>query len=175
MSDSTETVTRYQLRDKIFSIGDDAYIDDENGSHVFRVDNQLLHIRQTFVLNDMRDEEVATLRKRIVAIHSIMDITHGGQPLAAVKKNLLALIGSRFEVSLASGDVWKIRGNVFAHEYAISHNGSPIASISKHWITLVDTFGIEIQPGYDDALVLAVAVAVDAIQDDAANQENVVY
>jgi uncharacterized protein YxjI len=36
-----------------------------------------------------------------------------------------------------------------------------VARVSKRWFTLRDTYGIETSPGEDDALLLAIAVALD--------------
>ena len=56
-----------------------------------------------------------------------------------------------------------MQGNVVDHEYEIEADGTKIAEISKRWFRVRDTYGIEIAPGRDEILVLAVAVAVDAM------------
>jgi len=35
--------------------------------------------------------------------------------------------------------------------------------VSKRWFRVRDTYGVEIAPGEDEALVLAIAVCVDAL------------
>lgn len=42
-------------------------------------------------------------------------------------------------------------------------HGQAVANVSKRWFRVRDTYGVEIQPGEDDALVLAIAVCVDAL------------
>jgi uncharacterized protein YxjI len=37
--------------------------------------------------------------------------------------------------------------------------------VSKRWFRVRDTYGVEIAPGEDDALILAIAVCVDAMSD----------
>jgi uncharacterized protein YxjI len=36
-----------------------------------------------------------------------------------------------------------------------------VAEISKKWFRLTDTYGVEIDPGQNDILILAIAVAID--------------
>jgi uncharacterized protein YxjI len=48
--EATGTWTRYQLRRKLFSIGEDFWIEDERGEKVYRVDGRVLSIHGTFVL-----------------------------------------------------------------------------------------------------------------------------
>jgi len=42
------------------------------------------------------------------------------------------------------------------------------ARVSKQWYTFTDTYGIEIAPGEDEGLILAIAVAIDEIAHDEA-------
>jgi uncharacterized protein YxjI len=60
-----------------------------------------------------------------------------------------------------------MQGNIVDHEYEIEAEGTKIAEISKRWFRVRDTYGVEITPGQDEIVVLAVAVAVDAMADAA--------
>ena len=41
-----------------------------------------------------------------------------------------------------------------------------IAEVSKKWLSLTDTYGVEIDPGQNDILILAVAIAIDMMAHD---------
>jgi len=41
---------RYQMREKMLSIGDDFWIEDDQGERAFRVDGKALRLRKTFHL-----------------------------------------------------------------------------------------------------------------------------
>jgi uncharacterized protein YxjI len=43
---------RFRMREKLASIGDDFWIEDEQGNRAYRVDGKALRIRDTFVLED---------------------------------------------------------------------------------------------------------------------------
>jgi uncharacterized protein YxjI len=47
------TATRYQMRQKLVSIGDDFYIKNEAGNNVFKVDGKVLRVRDLLVFRDM--------------------------------------------------------------------------------------------------------------------------
>jgi uncharacterized protein YxjI len=55
------------------------------------------------------------------------------------------------------------QGNILQHEYRIERDGTPVATISKRWFRIRDTYGVDIAPGQDDLLVLAVTVCIDAM------------
>ena len=38
--------------------------------------------------------------------------------------------------------------------------------ISRQWFRIRDTYGVEVEPGEDDALVIAIAVCIDRIHED---------
>ena len=46
------------------------------------------------------------------------------------------------------------------HEYTISHGRRAIASVSRAWVRGPETYGVEVAPGQDDALILAVTVCI---------------
>ena len=57
----------------------------------------------------------------------------------------------------------RAKGNIVDHEYEIDRDGRTVATVSKRWFRVRDTYGVEMAPGEDDALVLAIAVCVDAV------------
>jgi uncharacterized protein YxjI len=89
-----------------------------------------------------------------------MEIERSGNTVATVHK-ALAGIRDRFDIDIEDGEDLKARGNAVDHEYEIKRDGDVIATISKRWFRVRDTYGIGIGPGEDDALILAVTVAID--------------
>ena len=154
--------SRYQMRQKLISIGDDYWIDDEVGRHAFRVNGKALHIRKTFVLEDDSGHELAKIQERNLSVRDKMEIERDDRSLATVKK---ALVGfrDRFVIDVEDGEEMKAHGNLVDHEYEIERHGDTVAKVSKKWFRVRDTYGVEIAAGEDDALVLAVAVCIDAM------------
>jgi uncharacterized protein YxjI len=54
-----------------------------------------------------------------------------------------------------------LQGNILNHEYTIGEGNSKIAEVSKKWFRIADTYGVMIEPGQNDVLILAVTVAID--------------
>jgi uncharacterized protein YxjI len=150
-----------QLRHRMLSIDDDYWIEDAEGRRTFRVNGKALRVRQTFVLEDSAGNEVAKIQERKLSVRDKMAIERGGDSLAIVRKALVG-IRDRFSIDVADGGELHAKGNVVDHEYEIDRDGQAVATISKRWFRVRDTYGVEIAPGEDDALVLAIAVCVDA-------------
>lgn len=159
------------MRQKLISIGEDYTIEDESGHAVYRVDGKVLRIRETFVLEDMAGHEAATIREKKLAIRDSMKILRGGETIATVKKALISPFTDRFDVEVEGGEDLKVKGDLLDHDYEIRRGGDVIAQVSKRWFTLRDTFGIDIAEGEDDALILAIAVALDDMVDNHKNDD----
>ena len=153
--------TKYRMREKLFSIGDDFWIENDDGDRVFKVNGKALRIRETLVFEDPSGAELFTVQEKKLHIRDTMDIERGGQTVARVKKALITPLRERFSVDVEDGDDLEAKGNIVDHEYKIERGGSKVAEVSKRWFRVRDTYGIEIAPGQDDALILAVAVCID--------------
>ena len=157
-------VHRYQMREKLLSIGDDYWIENESGERAFKVDGKAVRMRDTFVLEDAAGQEVAKIQERKLSIRDTMKIERAGGD-ATVRKALIG-IRDRFKIEVDGGADLNAHGNILDHEYEIERDGDEVASVSKKWFRVRDTYGVEIQPGQDDALILAITVCVDALTHD---------
>ena len=156
---------RFQMHEKLISIGDDSWIEDDQGERVYKVDGKAMRIRDTFVLKDRAGREVAKIQERKLRVRDSMKIERDGDTLATIKKALVG-IRDRFHVELKGGGELKVRGNIVDHEYEIERDGDTVAQVSKKWFRVRDTYGIEIAGGEDEALLLAITVAVDEMSHD---------
>ena len=156
--------TKYQMREKMFSIGDDAWIEDEHGNKVFKVDGKALRMRSTFILEDASGREVASIQEKMLHIRDTMELERAGNTIATIKKALISPLRDHYKVEFAAGGEWDVTGNIVDHEYKIESGRDDVAEVSKKWFRVRDTYGIEVEPGQDDGLVLAVAVAVDEMR-----------
>jgi uncharacterized protein YxjI len=159
---------RYLVRERIFSITDDFWITDENGDKVFYVDGKALRLRETFELKDRAGNVLATIRKRLLALRDTMDIEHDGSVVATVRKAFFSPLQHRYLVDLSDGTQLEAVGNFIDKEWEISAVGRLVARVSRQWFRVRDTYGVEIVPGENDALIISIAVCIDRLHEDEA-------
>ena len=153
---------RYRLRQKMLSIGDDFWIEDEEGERVFRVDGKALRLRKTFHLEDLQGRRLCSIQKRVMHIRDTMEIEGpDGDRMALVHKALISPLRERWQIDVEDGPDLAAQGNIVDHEYDIEADGRKVAHGSKEWFRLRDTYGVEMAPDQNPALLLAVAVAID--------------
>ena len=154
--------TRYKIHQKLISIGDDFWIENEEGQKVFKVDGKVLRIRKTLVFEDMKGKKLAQIQERLMVIKDTMVIEDAdGKDMAVIKKALIAPLRDRWDVNVKDGPDLDVQGNIFDHEYSIKQGRNKVAEVSKKWFSITDTYGVEIVPGQNDILILAVAIAID--------------
>jgi uncharacterized protein YxjI len=66
-------------------------------------------------------------------------------------------------VDVPGPDDLEARGDFLDHEYVFERSGREVARVSKRWFSIADTYGIDIDPEQDDALILACAVVIDLV------------
>ena len=159
---------KYQMREQMFAIGDDYWIETDSGQPAFKVDGKALRMRKTLALETPEGDEVLTIQKKILSIRDTMEIERGGETVATVKKALITPLHDSFSIELERGEDMTASGDIVDHEYEIERGGDKVAKISKSWFRMRDTYGIEIAEAEDDALVLAVAVSIDQMSHNVA-------
>ena len=149
----------FQMREKVFAIGDDFWIEDSDGNRVYKVDGKAVRIRDTFILEDARGNELATIQEKKLSVRDKMTIESGSRK-ATVRKRLIG-IRDHYIVDVDDGEDLKAHGNIVDHEYEIERDGEKVAEVSKKWFRVRDTYGVHVDQGQDVPLILAVTVCVD--------------
>jgi len=162
---------KFLVRERIFDIGEDYWVEDEEGNRVFYVDGKALRLRKTFELQDREGNELYRIREKLLSVRDTMTISRDGEPVAKVRERLFDPIKEKLVVELESGGEWTITGDFLGKEYTISDADGPIAIVSRKWFRLRDTYAVDVNThrsdaGGDVALVLSVAVCVEALTGD---------
>jgi uncharacterized protein YxjI len=155
---------RYQMRERMISIGDDYEIENDRGERVYKLDGKALRIRKTIVFKDMDGRELAKIQERMLHIKDSMEIEGpDGNRIAIVKKALITPLRERWIIKVEDGQDLDVHGNIVDHEYQIERDGVKVAEVSKRWFRIRDTYGVEVAPGENDILILASAAVLDTM------------
>jgi len=153
---------RFAMREKLLSIGEDFWIEDDRGERAYKVDGKAVRLRQTFILEDTSGNEVARIQEKKLSVRDKIEVERDGAGSATVHKALVG-IRDRFAIDVEGGEDMKAHGNVVDHEYEIERDGNTVATISKKWFRVRDSYGVEVAAGEDTPLILALTVAIDAL------------
>lgn len=152
----------YLMHEKLVAIGDDYWIENEEGKREFYIDGKAFRLRNTLILKDAQGRDLYKIQERLLKIRDTMDIKRADNGLAAtIKKALINILRDTWRVEIPDGPEMEIKGDILDHEYRIDVEGEKIAEISKKWFHIRDTYGVEIEPGHDNALILAITATLD--------------
>ena len=153
---------RYKIRQNLISIGDDFWIENAEGKKTFKVDGKVLRIRKTLVFEDAQGKKLAQIQQRLLAIRDTMAVDDAeGNEIAKIQKALISPFVDRWSVKVKTGEDLSVTGSILDHEYTIKQGRTVVATVSKKWFSFTDTYGVQVEAGQNDVLILAVAVAID--------------
>jgi uncharacterized protein YxjI len=157
---------RLIVRERLFTFGDDFWIENAPGDRVYLVDGKALRLRQTLLFKDMQGQERYKLQEQLARIRKTMTLFHAdGGEAATIRKALITLLRDRYSVDLPGRAGLETQGNILYREYTIEEEHRPVATISKRWFRIRDMYGVEVVPGtIDPLLAVAITVAIDMMQ-----------
>lgn len=124
-------------------------------------------MRDTLIIKDVQGNELYKLKEKLLRVRDTMDILDTeGKTAATIKKALITPLRDRWKVEVANGPEMDIQCNILNHEYKIEAGKEKVAEVSKKWFRIRDTYGVEIETGQDNALILAITAAMDQMTHD---------
>jgi uncharacterized protein YxjI len=157
--------THFRMRQKLVSIGDDYWIEDDRGERAFKVDGKALRMRKTLILEDANGQELYKIQEQMFRLRDTMEVEDpDGHRVATVKKARISPLRERWTVDVAGGPDLDVQGNIVDHEYRIERDGAAVAEVSKRWFRMADTYGVEVFPDENPALLLAITAVLDSTE-----------
>lgn len=151
----------FQMKQKLLCFGDDFVIRDDAGEDRYYVDGRALSLGDKLSFQDMRGNELALIRQKLLTLGKTYTITKDGQT-TTVHKKFFTFLRCRFEVDLPGPSDLEAVGSLLDMEYQfVAQDGRVAATVSKRWFAIRDAYGIEIADGWDPVLILASAVVID--------------
>jgi uncharacterized protein YxjI len=83
-----------------------------------------------------------------------------------VRREMFSPLHHKSSIDLADGRTLEAVGNLTGHEFDIRDGGHTLARVSRSWFHVRDTYGVDVAPAEDDAMLLSAAVCLDRIHDD---------
>ncbi|MFI6470654.1 MULTISPECIES: LURP-one-related/scramblase family protein [unclassified Streptomyces] len=152
---------KYLVRDKIFAIGDDYWIETEDGRQAFLADGKALRLRDTLELKDPSGRVLITLREKMFSLRDAMTIERDDQTLAKVRRKRLSLLRNHYRVSLVEGTELDVTGKILDREFTVEYDGELLAHVSRKWFRVRETYAVNVvREDADAALLLAVVICV---------------
>ena len=159
-------IQTFVLNQKLISLTGDLWIEDGQGNHAFEVDGKLLSLHGTHVLKDLNGQPLYEISKPLAPhLHKTIEIKKDGRVSATVQEAILHLGGDKFKITLAGGQELTVHGNWSNREFQVKDQaGQQVIDASRKWFSIHDAYGIQIAPGFQVPLGLAIVVALERVE-----------
>lgn len=157
---------RYQVKQKLVSVGDDFKILNENGQDAFFVDGYGFSFGNKLSFQSMAKQELLMIRQSLFTFLPCYKFSANKKVIATVKKQLIAFRPTFILNILSAHRQIKIVGKLMENEYLFLDGSQTIATVSKKWFRAADTYAVDIKTAGMDEILLAAAIVVDLICHD---------
>ena len=155
---------RLYMREKVFSWRDRFNVWDEQGNDLYFVEGELFSWGKRLHVYDAQNREAAFIQQKVFSFLPRFYVYVDGRQVAEIVRRF-TFFRPRYEIA---GLGWEIEGDFFEHDYEILQNGSPVASIHKEWMTWGDCYALDVDDGQSELTALAVVLAIDCVNEQAA-------
>ena len=152
------------IKEKVFSWGENFSVKDALGNDKYVVEGPAFSFGKKLHIYDMLGRELAFIRQELMTFLPCFTVQTGGREVQVKKE--FSFLTPRYSIQ---GLGWEIVGNFWEHEYQILQSGSPIVTITKEWMTWGDSYELDIAPGADEILALAVVLTIDCVREIQSN------
>ncbi len=154
----------FQIKQKIFSFGDNFTITDEDGTPHYQVAGKVFSLGDKLTLLDMNGEEQFYIEQKLLKLFAEYTLYQKGQPVATCKKRF-SLFGSKFDIFSDFGN-FSIEGAPMNYNYAIFKDSRLVATVDKKFFSFSDTYGVDIADNEDFGFILSLVIVIDQVVHD---------
>jgi uncharacterized protein YxjI len=166
---STATVllgNEYVIEQKIVAIRKTYRINDRDGKRLAYVKKKIISWGPQLWFETPDGTRFGEIRGKVLTVRSTFEIYDTQGLVAVVKKKILKLVGSEWWLEDSSGkEIARIKGNITKHNFTVhSPSGLEIAHVHKKWVSVRDSYAIEIlTQDLTPYIVIAYVIAMDNI------------
>lgn len=154
---------RFLVRETHLPIGDDYVIDLDPGGRAFLVDGKLLRVRESLTIKNVDGDEVLHVQGTFLEVRNALTVSRHGVQITTVRKQMAEPDHVEYTVELPETESVEVIGDPAKRKYKLSYRGAIVATITRTRLPFSSGFRVQIPPGQDDEVVLAVTVCLDVM------------
>ncbi len=155
---------KLKMKAKLASIHNKISITDEEGGLVYQVYSKVFSLHNVTYLTDGEGEEIAVITRKPVSMHDIHTIQLVDGTEIELRTELLHLTKDVLDIEALG---WQLTGDLTQHDYQLRDDqGQLLAQTHRKWLSLHDTYEVDVVDEERMDLIVAVLVALDKIVGD---------
>lgn len=152
---------QYQILQRAFTISRNFVVKDNRNVDVFAIRSVWFAFTRRLSFTDAQGNELAIIRQKFWSFIPTCEIYRGDKLYATIRAGVMPSLQSVFDIDIPGHEHYKAEG--ISLDYTVTRSDTWIARVIGRWAPNVHNYGVEILPGEDDVLILALVVAIDTI------------
>lgn len=156
---------KLRMKAKIASIHHKLEVTDEHKRPVYHIKSKVFSLHDVTYLTRADGEEVATITRKVASLHDTHFIELSGGMTVELSAELFYLTKDVLNIEALG---WQLEGDLIQHDYRLVEMDTErtLARTHRKWLTLHNTYEIEILAEEKADVIVAVLVALDKIVED---------
>jgi uncharacterized protein YxjI len=92
------------------------------------------------------------------------EIKRGDDLVATIEQALINFLGDHFTIRLVDGDELAVQGDWLDREFHVTRAGSDVIVASRKLLSIRDSYGVQVAPGFEVPFALAIIVALEQME-----------
>ena len=158
------SANEYIIEQKIVAMRDTFGIKDRNGNLLAYVKRKIVSFGPQFWFESPDGTRLGEMHGKVLTVRPTFEIYDPQGLVAIVKKKVLKLLGSEWWLEDNFGrEIARIKGNITEHDFTVqSSSGLRVAQVHKKWVSIRDSYGIEIfNRDISPYIIVAYVIAMD--------------
>lgn len=152
---------RYQIKQRVFTMGDSYDITDEQGNVAFQVQGKAFSLGNSLDLLDPLGRPLAHIQQRLLSLTATYDISRNGAVALTVHQKAFSWT-PHFDIE-GPGGSYTMDGDWTDWEFQIETGGQMVARISKQFALFTDSYAVDVADGADVPTLLCLAIVMDEV------------
>lgn len=159
---------RFHVKEHAISLTDSFTVRDDADNILFEVRGKLFHIGDHFTIYDSNGQEVMQMKQVLFAHTRQYEMSRNGVEIATLRKEDEPYpYNAHFEITSRDGMAFYVQGNLEEWDlHIIDHYGRLLGNINREFSILGDKYTVDTVPEADGAFMVAIAVLLDEIKED---------
>lgn len=153
------------IKQKFLKITDHYPINDETGKTIYKVDQDFNLIGNTVHVSTPNGQRLFTVNRKVVSFMPKFIVEFANGQTMDIKSNF-SLFRQNIDI-ISKSYFLTLEGDFLGRKYTISHRGQFVGKITRKLLTFRDTYRLDILDETLQDVIVAVAIAVDRIIDEA--------
>lgn len=155
---------KLHMKSKLASIHDKITVTDDGGNALYHIQSKLFSLHNVTYLTDGSGQEIAVITRKPVSMHDVHTIQLLDGTEIELRTELLHLTKDVLDIDALG---WQLTGDLLQHDYQLMDDqGQLLAKTHRKWLSLHNTYEVEVADEERMDLIVAVLVTLDKIVED---------